>query len=186
LNKVILNVEELKDLIVSNTTVIEIFYPKTHLQDLATRLITKKQMNENRRKCPECEQEPDVWDAKTTKENAGDVSLDSDGDIWPSWSEKDAQNNTFLFCDNCKTLSVEHKCGSLLICIGHSGEASDGTIETREPKTKITKGARPAFDIRDLGQTKLRVDEWAAAGLSYDKPHFWYCSDCNEEFSFKP
>lgn len=147
-------------------------------------------------KCESCGEKMEYWNEIMTKQNGGDESLDEAGEIWIVWSPKDCAAASFFYCEACNVLQVSCKvCNEPLQCVGHQGFLHDGTVHMRDPatkvKTQLTKPSAPdpkvpRFGISDLGQIKLRLNEWAASGPEYDQNHFWYCSTCDKEFAFRP
>ena len=133
-------------------------------------------------RCEGCDEMMEAWDAVKTKENAGEESLDSDGNLWLVWSVEDCKECTFNICEQCSILQVEHTtCEAPMQILGHQGYADDHTENMRDVRTgmktrldnaKLPDPSKARFDISDLGQTKVRLNEWALAGPKYDQPHF--------------
>jgi hypothetical protein len=144
--------------------------------------------------CQGCSVEMEEWNAEETEKNAGEESLDEDGDIFIVWSVSDCKTAIFFWCEDCKILQVSHrKCGTPMSLSGHQGFATNGTHHFRDAKTGMTtvlskpKAFDPnqiRFQTLDLLQTKLRLNEWFACGPDYKSSHFWTCPECDQMFTF--
>jgi len=135
----------------------------------------------------------ECWDAGKTQSNGGLESLDDDGDIWLMWSVKDCAEATFCVCETCKVLQVVHKCGDDMQMMGHHGYHASGKQYRRDHvtgmKSEISKPAKydantPRFNISDLDQHKVRLDEWRIIGPNKDQKHFWHCATCCKTCQF--
>lgn len=144
--------------------------------------------------CPECESSMEYWNAEKTKVPGLDESLDSEGEVFIMWQEKDCAKAAFFWCQDCEILMVTHKqCGSEMVCVGHQGYARTGSENMRDSKTgmkahlsnpKPYDPNKPRYELYDVLSNKIRVEEWWPAGPKGDAKHFWMCQTCKVQFSF--
>lgn len=144
--------------------------------------------------CPDCENDMEVYDEKTTRESFDDC-ISVDGDTGIVWNPKDCKNFTFHVCEECAILQVTcNKCNEPMELTGHMGFGSNGIEHMRNSKTKtkvqmavgkpIKDKNVPRFDIIDLHQNKIRLNDWMPCGPEYDHYHFWYCPNCEIDAKF--
>lgn len=144
--------------------------------------------------CQVCGEEMEFWNTEKTRALGTEQSLGEDEEIYACWSVKDCENAAFFFCEKCVTIEVVHKkCGTPMQLAGHHGYARDGTEHYRDAKTGLRSQLqkpgsfdhnKPRFQMYDLGQTKLRTNEWFPSGFSGTEKHFWTCPECSVDLSF--